>query len=123
MRCAKGIFGKGILGGTGFSHRKKENPVPPKIPLPSWPKLLQNNSLEHFLFNVAATGVSLFARKQAKLNLLCKAISFVIFTKLIAPKHFLCKKSFFVIILAAMVPKIPFFCNFYKTNCSNTFSL
>ena len=52
--------------------------------VPSWPKLLQNNSLERFLFviifviiikrirpedflcNVAATGVSLFAREQAK---------------------------------------------------------
>ena len=52
--------------------------------VPSRPKLLQNKSLEHFLLelifanitklippedflcNVAATGVSLFARKQAK---------------------------------------------------------
>ena len=62
-----------------------------KSPLPSWPKLLQNNSLEHFFFviifavitkiippehflcNVAATGLSLLARNMLR-NLLCKVI-------------------------------------------------
>ena len=54
MRCAKGIFAKRILGGTGFSllrwekgseipscggkkGRKRENPVLPKIPLAKIP--------------------------------------------------------------------------------------
>ena len=48
---------------------------------------------EDFLCNVAATGVSLLARKQAK-EFALQSDSFVIFTKLIAPKHFLCKEFF-----------------------------
>ena len=57
---------------------------------------------EHFLSNVAATGLSLFAREHAK-EFALKNDCFVIFTNICA-ETFFCKMVF-VIILAAMVIK------------------
>ena len=56
---------------------------------------------EHFLCNVAATRLSLFAREHAK-EFALWGDCFVIFTKLIVPKQ-LFLKSIFVIVLATMV--------------------
>ena len=76
--------------------------------IPSWPpKLLQNHSLEHclweifvtitnmippedFLCNVAATGVSIFAREHAK-GFALYSDCLLTFTKLVRPKQLLCK--------------------------------
>ena len=81
-----------------------------KNQIPSWPKLLQNNSLEPFFVIVFVLITKIihqkfffvmllplagpFLQENKPRNLLCKVILFVIITKLIAPKHFLCKDFF-----------------------------
>ena len=45
---------------------------------------------EKFLCNLAATGVSLFAREHAK-DIALQSHYYVIITKVSAPKHFFCK--------------------------------
>ena len=59
---------------------------------------------EHFLCNVAATGLPLFAREHAK-EFALQRDCFVISTKLIVPKQ-LFLKCIFVIIWAPMVKSI-----------------